>query len=84
MRSGGMRLPGSAKSLVDEGILYDDPVSGFEWLPRAIFNRGDITVADLYAVLYRVNKLLRSRLSGPDKAHYELLLSYIQYGTSLQ
>lgn len=84
MRSGGMRLPGSAKSLVDEGILYDNPVSGFEWLPRAIFNRGDITVADLYAVLYRVNKLLRSRLSGPDKAHYELLLSYIQYGTSLQ
>ena len=84
MKSGGMRLPSSAQSLVEEGMLYDDPVSGFEWIPRAIFNRGDITAADLYAIIYRVNKLLKSRLSGPDKAHYELLLSYIQYGTSLQ
>jgi hypothetical protein len=62
-------------------------VSGFEWLPRAILNRGDLTTADIYAVLSRVNDVLKSRSRGAsslDKAHYQLLQSYISYGTSLK
>jgi hypothetical protein len=62
-------------------------VSGFEWFPRYIFNRGDVSAADIYAVLSRVNDVLKKRIRSAndvDKAHYRLLQSYITYGTSLK
>ena len=69
------------------GTLSYDPVSGFEWLPRALFNNGNISAGDVFAVIYQVHTLLKSRLAGAnatDKAHYQLLLSTIEYGTRLQ
>ena len=96
MQTGGMSLPQSAADgfeSVAEGTEYDNgtlsysPVSGFEWIPRAIFNRGEISAADVYAVLSEVNDVLKSRIrssKGEDKAHYTLLQSYINYGTSLK
>ena len=62
-------------------------VSGFEWLPRSIYNRGNITQGDIWAVLYRVRDLLKSRersANATDKTHYQLLLYYIDYGTTLK
>ena len=69
------------------GTLSYDPVSGFEWIPRALFNNGNISAGDVFAVIYQVHTLLKSRLAGAnatDKAHYQLLLSTIEYGTRLQ
>ena len=96
MRLGSIPVPEGADRALDgfvEGEEYDSgtlsysPVSGFEWYPRAIFNRGDLTTADIYAVLSRVNGVLKSRIrtaNALDKAHYQLLQSYISYGTTLK
>ena len=70
--------PENVKSVVDY-----DPVSGFGWFPRAIFNRGQATVADIYAYMSNVQTLLKSRVnsaSAETKAHYELLLRTIELG----
>ena len=80
LQTGGMSVPQGAQDAFA-------PISGFEWLPRAIFNRGSLSAADMYAILYKVNGTLKKRMSGAsaaDKAHYQLLQSYIQYGTSIQ
>ena len=65
------------------GEISYDPVSGFGWFPRAIFNRGQATVADIYAYMSNVQTLLKSRVnsaSAETKAHYELLLRTIELG----
>ena len=65
------------------GSIAYDPVSGFGWVPRAIFNRGQATVADVYAYVSKVRTLLESRASSAPKetkAHYELLLRTIELG----
>lgn len=80
-------LPGPGAVEFDSGYLSYDPVSGFEWLPRAIFNRGNISSADMYAVLTRVHSLVKGKVRGArplDRAHYELIQSYIEYATSLK
>ena len=96
MRMGSIPIPEGADRALDgfaEGVEHDSgtltysPVSGFEWIPRAIFNRGDLTTADIYAVLSRVNDVLKARARSAnalDKAHYQLLQSYISYGTTLK
>ena len=65
------------------GEINYDPISGFGWFPRAIFNRGQATVADIYAYMSNVQTLLKSRVnsaSAETKAHYELLLRTIELG----
>ena len=65
------------------GEISYDPVSGFGWSPRAIFNRGQATVADIYAYVSKVQMLLKSRVDNAPKetkAHYELLLRTIELG----
>ncbi len=65
------------------GNLKYDPISGFGWFPRAIFNRGQATVADVYAYMTRVKTLLKNRVNGATgetKSHYELLLYTLEYG----
>lgn len=62
-------------------ISYD-PVSGFGWGERAIFNRGHATPADLYSYLSRARRLIKARVgstSGETKAHYQLLLRKLDY-----
>lgn len=52
-------------------------------MPRAIFNRGQATVADVYAYLSKARALLESRVAyapKETKAHYELLLRTIEFG----
>ena len=64
------------------GDLMYGPVSGYEWFPRNMFNQGELTVADLYAVLKKARAMLVSRkasANAKDKAHYELLISTIDY-----
>jgi hypothetical protein len=73
---------GSSQEQCLVGELMYGPISGFEWYPRTIFNLGDLTVADLYAVLKRTRELLVSRRASAnamDKAHYDLLISTIDY-----
>ncbi|MBR3501082.1 MAG: zinc-dependent metalloprotease [Bacteroidales bacterium] len=95
LTTAGMKVPAKANSAayseLSEGVDYEfgtmtySPVSGFEWVPRDIFNRGDISAADYYAVLSKVKDTIQSRMKNAkalDKAHYELLLYYIDYGTS--
>ena len=80
MRKGGLKLPEGSDQVLDS-------ISGYEWTPRAIFNRGEISQADVYATLYRTAQTLKSRMKGAsakDKAHYSLLLSFIQNGTSIK
>ncbi len=65
------------------GAIEYDPVSGFGWSPRAIFNRGQATVADIYAYLSKVRTLLQSRVNSAPKEtkeHYEVLLRTIEFG----
>lgn len=99
MASGGIPAPpaGNEKRFQGEtepedcdlltGTLAYDPVGGFEWFPRAYFNNGNISAGDPFAVIHQVHSLLKSRITGAnatDKAHYRLLLSTIEYGTTLQ
>ena len=73
---------GSAEEQFTVGELMYGPISGFEWHPRTIFNLGDLTAADLYSVLKRTRELLVSRRASAnamDKAHYDLLISTIDY-----
>lgn len=72
---------GEGENLTGE-ICYS-PVAGYEYFPRAIFNRGDVTVPAIYAVLSRARSDMKAALSSAsatDKAHYELLISKINYG----
>ena len=90
----GMKLPNNVeRGFTDSmdgvehegGVMSYSPVSGFEWIPRAIFNRGDISAADFYAVLSDVKDIIDTRMKKAkpaDKAHYELLKYYIDYGSS--
>jgi hypothetical protein len=58
------------------------PVSGYEWFPRNMFNQGELTVADLYAVLKKARAMMVARkasANAQDKAHYDLLISTIDY-----
>lgn len=97
LRTGAMGIPAGADRSFEgspvqglempAGTLVYSEVSGFEWFPRYIFNRGDVSAADIYAVLSRVNDVLKKRIRSAndvDKAHYRLLQSYITYGTSLK
>ncbi len=62
-------------------IIYG-PISGYEWAPRNIFNRGDLTVSDIYAILKRAKELMtkyKNTGSEQDKAHYELMILTIDY-----
>ena len=73
---------GSSEERFLLGDIMYSPVSGYEWLPRTIFNLGELTVSDLYAVLKRTRELLVSRRASAnamDKAHYDLLISTIDY-----
>jgi len=70
----------------DECPLFGDlmygPVSGYEWFPRNMFNQGDLSAADLYAVLKKAREMIVSRkasANAQDKAHYELLISTIDF-----
>lgn len=70
----------------DESPLYGElmygPVSGYEWFPRNMFNQGELTVADLYAVLKKARAMMvarRASANAQDKAHYDLLISTIDY-----
>ena len=64
------------------GELMYSPISGFEWLPRHIFNSSDVTKASLYAQLTKARKLMKSHMSSAnadDKAHYQILVGMIDY-----
>lgn len=64
------------------GSLDYDPVSGFEWTPRTIFNQGSLTAGTVYAVLmkaYKRMQTLKASASEEDKAHYDYLMSTISY-----
>ena len=64
------------------GSLDYDPVSGFEWTPRTIFNQGSLTAGTIYAVLmkaYKRMQTLKASASEEDKAHYDYLMSTISY-----
>ena len=70
----------------DEHLLFGDlmygPVSGYEWFPRNMFNQGDLTVADIYAVLKKAKEMMvarRASANAQDRAHYDLLISTIEY-----
>ena len=68
------------------GELMYNPVAGYEWTPRAIFNGGDITVSTIYGELAKTYKLLKSKGrsgSQTDKAHYKLLANAIQKALDL-
>jgi len=81
--SGGPDLCSMAEEN-EAGVITYSPVAGFDYMPRYIFNiSGDITVADLYAVLSKARSDMKAALgsaSAEDKAHYELLISTINYG----
>jgi hypothetical protein len=66
-----------ARSITDA-----NPVSGYEWTPRFIFNHGDVAVSDVYAYLSKARdlmKLHRAAASTEDRAHYDLLIAKIDY-----
>ena len=47
-----------------------------------MFNQGDLTAADIYAVLKKAREMMTSRrasANAQDKAHYDLLISTIDY-----
>ena len=70
-------------SSVMTGTLVYSPTSGYEWFPRTVFNRGQMTQADIYAYLEQTLQLIKSRRSGSaasDRAHYDLLVKTIEYG----
>lgn len=73
----------SDKPYLAAGEISYDPVGGYEWNPRYIFNRGQLTRASLYAFLIQARDLMKNRMSGAaaeDRAHYELLVKTIEYG----
>lgn len=64
------------------GELMYSPISGYEYFPRNMFNQGSLSVSDLYSVLMRARELMAARrasASAQDKAHYDLLISMIDY-----
>ena len=64
------------------GELRYDSVSGFEWMPRMVFNAGSFTHAFVYSVLsraYDVMKARRASATADDRAHYDLLMDTISY-----
>lgn len=64
----------------DNMITYD-PVSGFGYTPRSIFTSYP-PATTYYAALTRVRDLLKQRVSSAkpaDRAHYQMLLSKIDY-----
>lgn len=82
----GTALDESYCDLMGEGSLGQikyDPISGFEWVPRAIFGSGHLTVADMYVVLSSTRDILQKRVKSccrEDKPHYELLLCMVEFG----
>ncbi len=67
---------------IPTGSLDYDPVSGFEWTPRMIFNQGNFTAGTVYAVLmkaYNRMQSLKASASEEDRAHYDYLMSTISY-----
>lgn len=65
------------------GDLVYSPVSGYEWLPRTIFNNGEMSQSDIYAYLIKARDLMKSRKAGAsqrDRVHYEFLIRTIEYG----
>jgi hypothetical protein len=64
------------------GYLTYDPVSGFEWTPRAVFNPNQLNQAIIYAYLTKARDLMKAHRAGAsdqDKAHYDILIDTIQY-----
>jgi len=64
------------------GVITYSPVSGFEWVPRHIFNYGSITAGDIYGQIVKARDLMKSKMDGAnakDKAHYKLLIDTIEY-----
>lgn len=69
-------------SSVRFGELMYSPIGGYEWIPRFIFNRGDISKSTLYAVLTYVRDKMNARVgsaNADDKAHYQTLINTINY-----
>ena len=65
------------------GAIAYDPVSGFEWVPRAMLNGGLLTSGTLYGQLMKAYDLMKQRrasASAEDRAHYGLLMGWIEYG----
>ncbi len=65
------------------GELTYNPVGGFGWRPRMMFQKGQATVADVYAYMTKVKNLLNSRMNSAPadiKAHYQLLVRAIEFG----
>ena len=73
-----------AESSLMAGSLMYSPVSGYEWMPRNIFRTfGEAAKSEHYAFLKQTRALIKSRMAGAsakDKAHYEYLVSVIEYG----
>ena len=94
IQTGSFRLPEgvSAASFASEPFLEShtgmclDDISGFEWEPRnTLQSFGIVTPGLIYAQLEKSLKLLRQCLPGADpvtKAHYSLLIQYIEYATA--
>ena len=98
MASAGFRKPAGNEEAVQDvtnscfgegddsclsGTLSYNPVSGYEWIPRYIFNRGEATSGDIYAYLTKAKDLMlkrRKSASDIDKAHYDMLIETISYG----
>ncbi|MDD6152010.1 MAG: zinc-dependent metalloprotease [Bacteroidales bacterium] len=73
---------GSEQEAFSLGTMTYDPVSGYEWMPRYIFNRGSLTKANIHTFLVRARDLMQSRTGSAaedDRAHYQLLIDTINY-----
>lgn len=64
------------------GDMTYSPVCGYEWVPRAIFNHGTLTAADMYALLTKASDLMKScraSADAADRAHYDILIQTIAH-----
>ena len=95
LQTGSFRLPEGVTSLAEPAFQPEScsgmclgEVSGFEWEPRnTLQSFGVVTPGLIYAQVEKAHKLLKQRLAGADpttKAHYSLLIQYIEYATALK
>lgn len=81
MRNGNFKVPGSSGSLTGLEAVDNGEISGFDYGVRAIFNKGEATVGDVYAYLTRAMEMARKgakRTKGETKAHYELIVKTLE------
>lgn len=82
MLMGSFNMPTSQQNGFYEDSFKREDVSGFEWMPRNIFNMANITQAGIYSYLQKARVLMKeakSSASTEDSAHFELLLGMIDY-----